>query len=98
VSLNIKKHQRSAQFVEYAGLLFDTFRGRRLVTLATQISLLETVEALCAGDASWTLRSLDSVKGLLLHYSVAIGHLRILVTKLGRLMPMALCRRNSTTQ
>jgi hypothetical protein len=44
------------------------------------------VEKLGDEGTSWTLRALDSVKGRLLHYCVGIGHLRILVTELGRLM------------
>jgi hypothetical protein len=86
VSLNELKHQRCAQSVEYAGLRFDTFRGLLLVLPDTLASLLVSAESLGVADAVWTQRLLDRVKGRLLHYSVAISHLRILVTELGRLM------------
>ena len=36
MSLNLDKHQRNAQSVEYSGLLFDTFRGLMLVPAAKQ--------------------------------------------------------------
>ena len=86
VSLNLVKHQRCAQTVEYAGFLFDTLRGRMLVLPDKQASLLEVCLRLGSDSEVWTLRSLDSVKGRLLHYSAAISHLRVLVTELARLM------------
>jgi hypothetical protein len=39
VSLNVAKHQRCAQTVEYSGFLFDTFRGLMLVTADKQALL-----------------------------------------------------------
>jgi hypothetical protein len=86
VSLNMAKHQRCGQAVEYAGLLFDTLRGLLLVLPAKQDSLLAVASSLESADASWTMRELDSAKGRFLHYSIAIRHLRVLVTELGCLM------------
>ena len=86
VSLNLKKHQRCAQSVEYAGFLFDSFRGLMLVLEPKQESLLAAAAELGRADASWSLRELDSVKGRLLHYSAAIRHLRVRVTELARVM------------
>ena len=85
VSLNLTKHQRCAQSVEYSGFRFDTLLGRMLTLPDKQASLLAACEVLGA-TSSWTLRALDSVKGRLLHYSAAIRHLRVLVSELGRLM------------
>jgi hypothetical protein len=86
VSLNVAKHQRCAQSVEYSGFLFDTFRGLMLVTEPKQESLLANTAELRDPDSVWTMRRLDSIKGRLLHYSAAVRHLRILVTELARLM------------
>ena len=86
VSLNLVKHQRCAQSVEYAGFLFDSFGGLMLVLEAKQQSLIEASTELGRADAMWTLRQLDSIKGRLLHYSAAIRHLRVRVTELARVM------------
>ena len=86
VSLNMDKHQRCAQSVEYSGLLFDTFHSLMLVTAVKQESLLASTAELGAADAEWTPRRLDSILGRLLHYSVAIRHLRIRVAELARLI------------
>ena len=86
VSLNLIKRQRCAQSVEYAGFIFDSFRGRMLVLEAKQQSLVAASASLGRADAIWTLRELDSVKGRLLHYSAAIRHLRVRVTELARVM------------
>jgi hypothetical protein len=86
VSLNVKKHQRCAQSVEYAGFLFDTFRGLMRVTADKQAVLLEQAASLGLVGALWSARELDSIKGRLLHYSAAVRHLRVLVTEFQRLM------------
>ena len=86
VSLNVAKHQLCAQSVEYSGLLFDTFRGLILVTEAKQESLLASTAELGDTGVEWTTRRLDSILGRLLHYSVAIQHLRIRVAELARLI------------
>ncbi len=51
-----------------------------------QVSLLAVATSLSVVYAVWTLRKLDSAKGKLLHYSLAISHLRVLVTDLAFLM------------
>ena len=86
VSLNVEKHQRCKQTVEYAGFLFDTFRGLMLVMEGKQATLLEQAVSLGRADALWSARELDSIKGRLLHYSAAIRHLRVLITEMQRLM------------
>ena len=86
VSLNMAKHQRCGQTVEYSGFLFDSFRGLMLVLPDKQLSLLEQAALLGRPDAVWTLRELDSIKGRLLHYSAAIRHLRVPLAELARLM------------
>jgi hypothetical protein len=86
VSLNMDKHQRNAQSVEYSGLLFDTFRGLMLVPAAKQESLLANTAELGSPDTAWTTRKLDSILGRLLHYSVGIRHLRIRVAELACLI------------
>ncbi len=80
VSLNDDKHQRCKQTVEFAGFLFDTFRGLMLVLPDKQLLLLEQAALLGREDALWSACELDSVKGRLLHYSAAVRHLRVLVT------------------
>jgi hypothetical protein len=86
VSLNMDKHQRNAQSVEYSGLLFDTFRGLMLAPAAKQESLLANTAELGSSDKAWTTRLLDSILGRLLHYSAGIRHLRIRVAVLARLI------------
>ena len=86
VSLNDDKHQRCKQAVEYAGFLFDTFRGLMLVLPDKQLLLLEQAASLGVTGALWSARELDSIKGRLLHYSAGVRHLRVLVTELQRLM------------
>jgi hypothetical protein len=86
VSLNVEKHQRCEQTVEYAGFLFDTLRGLMLVTEDKQAVLREQAASLGRADALWAARELDSIKGRLLHYSATVRHLRVLVTELQRLM------------
>jgi hypothetical protein len=65
VQLNMSKHQRCKQSVEYSGFLFDSFRGVMLC--------LDEKLALCAELSSstdpWSMRDLDRIKGRLLHYS-----------------------------
>ena len=86
VPLNMAKHQRCGQSVEYSGFLFDTFRGI-MQCLDAKLALLRTHTAELSGpDRAWSLRDLDRVKGRLLHYSAAIRHLRIRVTEMQRLM------------
>ncbi len=58
----------------------------QVVLPATPALLLVSAESLGDADAVWTMLLLDSVKGRLLHYSVAINPLRILVTELSRLV------------
>ena len=53
---------------------------------AKQVSLLASAAELGAPDTEWTTWRLDSIKGRLLHYSVAIWHLRIRVAELARLI------------
>jgi hypothetical protein len=86
VSLNVAKHQRCAQTVDYSGFLYDTFRSLMLVTEPKQESLLANTAELRDPESVWTISRLDSIKGRLLHYSAAIVHLRIYVTELARLM------------
>ena len=86
VPLNMEKHQRCAQTVEYAGFLFDSFRGLMLALEDKQQTLLGHTVELRDPDGAWSQRELDSIRGRLLHYSAAIRHLRVRVTELGRLM------------
>ena len=55
-----------------------------IVTKAKQAPLLGAAAELSDPLAAlaWTTRELDSIKGRLLHYSVAIGHLLVLVAEL----------------
>ncbi len=74
VPLNMEKHQRCAQkrcaqTVEYSGFLFDSFRWLMLA--------LEDKQQLRQPDGRWSQRELDSIFGSMLHYSVAIRHLRV---------------------
>ena len=85
VPLNGDKHQCCDQSVEYAGFLFDSFRGLMLV-LPEKLALLLEQAASLGEDRSWSTRDLDRIKGRLLHYSVAVRHLRVLVVELQRLM------------
>ncbi len=88
VPLNMAKHQRCGQTVEYSGFLFDTFRGVMLC-LDEKLALLRSpAQAADLGqqDRAWSLRDLDRVKGSILHYSAAVRHLRIRVTEMQRLM------------
>jgi hypothetical protein len=82
VSLNTEKHQRCGQTVEYAGFLFDSFRGLMLVLPDKLALLLEQAASLGAVGAAWSARELDSIKGRLLHYSAAVRHVRVLVAEL----------------
>jgi hypothetical protein len=86
VSLNLKKHQRCAQSVEYAGFRFDTLLGRMLVLPEKLVELVAALGHLASLVVIWTLRRLDSVKGRLLHYSAAIPHVRVFVSELACLM------------
>jgi hypothetical protein len=72
VSPNVEKHQRCKQTVEYAGFLFDTFRGLMLVLEDKQAVLLEQAASLGREGARWSARELDSIKGRL-HYSAGGG-------------------------
>ncbi len=89
VPLNLSKHQRCGQAVEYAGFLFDTFRGvmlcrdEKLALLRSHAADLISTDRAALG---WSLRDLDRVKGRLLHYSAAVRHLRIRVTEMQCLM------------
>jgi hypothetical protein len=64
----------------------DTFRGLMLVLPDKQALLLEQAASLGRPNVSWTTRELGSIKGLLLHQSVAVQHLRVLIAELQRLM------------
>jgi hypothetical protein len=86
VPLNMAKHQRCCQTVEYFGFLFDTFRGVMLCLDEKLALLLSHAADLGQPDRAWSLRDLDRVKGRLLHYSAAVRHLRIRVTEMQRLM------------
>jgi hypothetical protein len=88
VPLNNDKHQLPvcAQSVEYGWFLFDTFRGLMLVLPEKQELLLEQAASLGRLNVSWTTRELDSIKGLPLHYSAAVRHLRVLIAELQRLI------------
>ncbi len=87
-ALNMTKHQRCCQSVEYSGFLFDTFCGIQvMLCLNAKLALLRTHTAdLRVPDRALSLRDLNRVKGSLLHYSAAIRHLRIRVTEMQRLM------------
>ena len=91
VPLNMSKHQRCRQTVEYSGFLFDTVRAVMQCT-EEKLALLQSHSAeLAAPVRLWSQRDLDRVKGRLLHYSQAVRHLRIRVTEMQRLMgPVAL--------
>jgi hypothetical protein len=82
VLLNMSKHQCCKQTVEYSGFLFDSFRGL-MQCMDEKLALLHPHAAeLRSPTALWSLRDLDRIKGRLLHYSTAIRHLRICVTKM----------------
>ena len=86
VPLNMKKHQRCMQSVEYSGFAFDSFRGLMLCLAEKLELLLAHSDDLSLADRPWSPRDLDRVKGRLLHYSTAIDHLRVRVTEMQRLM------------
>ena len=86
VPLNMKKHQRCKQSVEYSGFVFDSFRGLMLCMDEKLELLLSHASDMALLDKTWSMRDLDRVKGRLLHYSSAIRHLRIRVTEMQRLM------------
>ena len=82
VPLNLLKRQLCGQSVEYAGFIFDTWRGLMLILAEKREKLLACVRGLGAAS-EMTARELDGVKGRVLHYSACIRHLRILATELG---------------
>ncbi len=76
------KHQRCKQTVEHSSFLFDSFRGL-MPCLDEQLSLLRSHPAdLRFPDLSRSMRDLERVKGLLLHYSSAIRHLLFRITEM----------------
>jgi hypothetical protein len=81
----MKKRQRCGQSVEYWGFLFNTFRGWLLVLPDKVESLIEHTTALSDAAATWSARELDSAVGRLRHYTAAVPHLRVFVTKIARL-------------
>jgi len=86
VPLNMSKHQRCKQTVEYSGFLFDSLRGV-MSCLDDKLALLRAHCAeLRSSTDSWSMRDLDRIKGRLLHYSAGVRHLRIRVTQMQRLM------------
>ncbi|MFN5017560.1 hypothetical protein [Bradyrhizobium sp.] len=85
VQLNLRKRQRCSQSLEYAGFVFDTWRGMMLVQAGRLVKLLGSIRLLREAQTLST-RQLDEVKGRALHYSACVRHLRILVTELGRLV------------
>jgi hypothetical protein len=86
VPLNMSKHQRCQQSVDYSGFRFDSFRGL-MQCLDEKVVLLRTHTAdLASSSALWSMRDLDRIKGRLLHYSQAIRHLRIRITEMQHCM------------
>jgi hypothetical protein len=83
--LNLLKRQLCGQAVEYAGFVFNTWRGLLLLQLEKREKLLASLQGLGAASEMST-RQLDGVKGRGSHYAVCLRHLRILTTELGRLI------------
>jgi hypothetical protein len=82
VPLNMSKHQRCKQTVNYAGFLFDSFRGLTQCQNEKLVLLRTHAAELCSPTALWSQRDLDRIKRRLLHYPMAIRHLRIRVTEM----------------
>jgi hypothetical protein len=84
VNLNMKKHQRSGQTLEYAGFLFDTVRGLLLILADKLVKLLAVLDQ-WASAVAMSHRELDGVKGRVLHYSACVRHTRILGSEIASL-------------
>ena len=57
VSLNVERHQRCKQTVEYAGFFFDTFRWLMLVLEDKQAVLLQRAASLGREGALWSVHT-----------------------------------------
>gem|GEM_PF-2417476 len=75
ITLSLSKRQDISQRAEYTGIVLDTIQGRffipekKLQKLRVCLSDLERAE-------SFSLRTLQSVRGRILHYSICIMHIR----------------------
>ena len=85
VNLNMIKHQSPSQTLEYAGFLFDTFRGLLLILAEKLVKLLAALEQ-WASAIAMSHRELDGVKGRVLHYSACVRHTRVLGSEISRLI------------
>ena len=85
VNLNMIKHRNPGQTLEYAGFLFDTFRGLLLILAEKLVKLLAALDE-WASAIAMSHRELDWVKGRVLHYSACIRHTRVLGSEISRLI------------
>jgi hypothetical protein len=86
VPLIMSKHQPCKQSVEHSGFLYDTLRCIMRWLDEKQALLQAHCADLSSSTALWSMRDLDRMKGSLLHYSLAVRHLRIRVSQMQRLM------------
>ena len=78
VSLSPSKRQGISQRAEYTGVILDTLAGRFYIPEKKLEKLRSSLREM-EGSSSFTLRSLASVRGRALHYSICIMYLRPLV-------------------
>jgi len=78
VTLSPSKRQGISQRAEYTGVILDTITGRFYIPEKKLEKLRASLREL-GGSTSFTLRTLASVRGRALHYSICIMYLRPLV-------------------
>lgn len=78
ITLSLSKRQQISQRAEYTGIVLDTISGRFFIPEKKLVKLRASLTDFGESEA-FTLRSLASVRGRILHYSLCIMYIRPLV-------------------
>ena len=75
INLSLSKRQEISQRAEYTGIVLDTIKGRFIIP-EKKLQKLQACLSDLRSAASFSLRTLQSVRGRVLHYSICIMHIR----------------------
>lgn len=75
ITLSLSKRQNISQRAEYTGIVLDTIQGRFFIPEKKLQKLRDCLRDLERAE-SFSLRTLQSVRGRVMHYSICIMHIR----------------------